>query len=70
MQKGCVNRQIACLPFPNIITKFPFRFMKKMKKTWPIFAVALIDVDPRLDLIDLIDLDDLIDDLRWVLVSN
>ena len=47
--------------------------MKKMKKTWPIFAVALIDVDPRLDLIDLIDLDDLIDDLiddlRWVLVS-
>ena len=41
--------------------------MKKMKKTWPIFAVALIDL--RLDLIDLIDLDDLIDDLRWVLVS-
>ena len=68
MQKGCVNRQIACLPIT--ITKFPFRFMKKMKKTWPIFAVALIDVDPRLDLIDLIDLDDLIDDLRWVLVSN
>ena len=50
-----------------IITKFPFRFMKKMKKTWPIFAaVVLIDVDPRLDLIDLIDLDD----LRWVLASN
>ena len=40
---------------------------EKMKKKWPIFAVALIDL--RLDLIDLIDLDDLIDDLRWVLVS-
>merc|ERR1712242_606922 len=37
-----------------------------MKKTSLIFAVALIDVYPRLDLIDLIDLDD----LRWVLVSN
>ena len=45
MQKGCVNRQIACLPIT--ITKFPFRFMKKMKKTCLIFAVALIDVDPR-----------------------
>ena len=48
MQKGCVNRQIARLPIT--ITKFPFRFMKKFKKTWPIFAVALNDVDPRLDL--------------------
>ena len=65
MQKGCVNRQIARLPIT--ITKFSFRLMKKMKKKWPIFAVALIDL--RLDLIDLIDLDDLIDDLRWVLVS-
>ena len=61
MQKGCVNRQIASLPLVYN-NKVPFPLYEEDEEDVPV-AVALIDVDPRLDLIDL-------DDLRWVLVSN
>ena len=61
MQKGCVNRQIASLPLVYN-NKVPFPLYEEDEEDVPV-AVALIDVDPRLDLIDL-------DDLRWVLASN
>ena len=65
MQKGCVNRQIARLPLVYN-NKVPFPLYEEDEEDVADFAaVVLIDVDPRLDLIDL-DLDD----LRWVLASN
>ena len=65
MQKGCVNRQIARLPLVYN-NKVPFPLYEEYEEDVADFAaVVLIDVDPRLDLIDL-DLDD----LRWVLASN